>query len=162
MRTYFCLILKHNGKFDTPFYIRNSGFEFEGNGVYLCQFRRNEFTEIKLPLTGWRATDEAVYPTADGAMIVTTHYRLIIQWPEAIPIVNRAMQHPYLLFENSANGGTEIIVYFDDPVFLYLPTLADSIPLQMPPTLSNIYIPILREIYRPTSSFGRWRTYDTH
>ncbi|KAM3181919.1 hypothetical protein ACTXT7_013416 [Hymenolepis weldensis] len=72
--------------------------------------------KIQLPLTGWRATDEAVYPTAEGAMIVTTHYRLIIQWPEAIPIVNRAMQHPYLLFENPANGGTEIIVYFDDPV----------------------------------------------
>nr|CUU99297.1 hypothetical transcript [Hymenolepis microstoma] len=80
-------------------------------------------------------------------------------WPEAISIVSRSLQHPYLLFEHPSNGGTEIIVYFDDPVFAYIPPLAHNIPLSPSTNMSNILAPILHEIYRLNNNFGGRSTY---
>nr|CDS26318.1 expressed protein [Hymenolepis microstoma] len=68
--------------------------------------------------------------------------RFIIPWPVSDSILESCFDYFHLLFENEANGGSEIIIFYHPRFFRKIPVLIENIPLEPSTYLSDIIMPI--------------------
>lgn len=155
-----CLLIKIKGKPLFPFRLRPTFIFFEGEKSYLHEtYGDCILSGVEIYSNGWRAKKEAIYPTRVGVLIVTSDSRLFIHWSLAKDLLFYSMHYHYRLFENQADGGTQVVIFSNNKKTPEILEFFENIPLQPSTYLSYIIMPTNTDIFRPVNYFSEIQLY---
>ncbi|VUZ42920.1 unnamed protein product [Hymenolepis diminuta] len=160
VRRLLCMPIRLNGQIVNPTTVFNALLLFCRDSTWLHFVHRGRIKSgYKISSNGWEARSEVIYPIGNGALIVTSSRRFIVPWPVSNLILRNSFEYFYLLFENEADGGSEIVIFCHPQFVSKFPVLLESIPLEPSTYLSDIIMPINPQIGKPVNYFETLRLF---
>lgn len=160
IRRFLCMPIRLNGQIVNPITIFNALLVFCRGNTWLHFVHRGMIKSgYRIPSNGWEARSEVIYPIGNGALVVMSSRCFIVPWPVSGLILKNCFKYFYFLFENEADGGSEIIIFYHPRFVRKFPVLLESIPLEPSTYLSDIIMPINPQIGKPVNYFETLRLF---